>query len=523
MARDFKRVDREQQFLMPPSILDWLPKSHPVWLLIEVVKGLDLSAFEAKYVRGGVGRQAYPPSMMVTLLVWCMANGVVSSRRIERACLEDISCRVICGGLSPDHTTISTFRARHEAELAALFEQSLMLCGRAGLVELGTVALDGTKMSANASAGANRSPGWLERQVNERMQAAADQDRADDERFGEGDGFSVPEDFADPATRVERVAQLLDTETNSDGDSGGGGGAVGRGGSVERFQSLLSTVQATGAARVNLTDPESGLMHHANGGWVQGYNCQIVCTTHQVVLAVSVSSAPNDYGQFGPMVASARENLVAAGIGDAIGVVLADAGYNNPADLEFAENDPAAVLIAMRNRRDLAKAAAGPEPGRAWTEEQAQIDAEHRAEQQRRAAVYAQVDVGELSHRDGQELIGISGESFHRGYSAWKRSGVDAVPARKRRNPHTKPDQAAVRRWQMRVAFEDQANRDRYKQRGHTVETYFGNLKANTGLARFSRRGQQAVEAEWSTMAAANNIMKTIRAFTNLTGLVLRT
>ncbi len=532
MARAFKRVDREQLFLMPPSMLDWLPDSHPVWLLIEVVKRLDLSRFEERYRLGAAGREPFPPSMLVTLVLWCSANKIDSSRRIERACLEDISCRVICGGLTPDHTTISKFVTQHRDALSGLFGQVLALCGRAGLVELGTVALDGTKVSANAAAGANRTAEHLRRQVDQMLTDLAGNDETDDDRFGDGDGFSVPDDLADPATRGDRVQRLIDAHGSRDVSGGPDPGSgvdrlalvpLNKGGSTKDLAHslvLLGWASSTGAVRVNMTDVDSALLHGANGGWLQGYNCQVVTTANQIVLAVSVSNAANDYGQFGPMLDRARENLVAAGIDDAIDHVLADAGYSSEADLEAAEADPANTLIAVGKHRDVGKDP-GPEPGSEWAKENTAIGSEHRAEQQRRAALYQRFANGELSRSQAKAAIGISDESFHRGFNAWQAGGVDAVPVRKRKNPHPRPTGGQRHRWKMRAALAQEANRERYKKRGHAVETYFGQIKGNRGFTRFARRGLPAVEAEWSMAATMHNVDKLMAAITNLCHVML--
>src|SRR3954452_14588193 len=156
MGAGFIVLDREQVFLMPPSVRDWVPEGHLVWTVLEAVGELELSAFYAEYRSDGHGRPAYEPSMMVALLLYAYARGTRSSRAIERACVEDVACRVVAGNLAPDHSTIAEFRCRHEAALGELFSGVLGLCARAGRASVGVVAIDGTKMSANASVNANR-------------------------------------------------------------------------------------------------------------------------------------------------------------------------------------------------------------------------------------------------------------------------------------------------------------------------------------------------------------------------------
>src|SRR3954452_18954188 len=156
MGAGFIGCDRDQVFLMRPSLRDWVPKGHLVWTVLDAVGELDLSALYADYRDDGRGRPAYEPSMMVALLLYAYARGNRSSRGIERACVEDIAYRVVAGNLAADHSTIAEFRCRHEQPLAEVFSGVLGLCARAGLVSVGMVAIDGTKIAANASSDANR-------------------------------------------------------------------------------------------------------------------------------------------------------------------------------------------------------------------------------------------------------------------------------------------------------------------------------------------------------------------------------
>src|SRR5918996_6650967 len=151
MPQNFLACDRGQELLLPPSLREWLPEDHLAWFVIDAVAELDLGVFYAAYRADGHGRAAHDPAMMVALLLYCYALGERSSRRIERRCLEDVAVRVICANRAPDHTTIARFRRRHETALAGLFGEVLVLCAGAGLVEVGVIAVDGTKLHANAS------------------------------------------------------------------------------------------------------------------------------------------------------------------------------------------------------------------------------------------------------------------------------------------------------------------------------------------------------------------------------------
>ncbi len=166
---------------MPASLRDWLPEDHFAWFVLEAVEQLDLSAFHAAYRDDGWGRQAYDPAMMLALLLYAYCEGERSSRRIERRCREDIAFRVLSANQQPDHATICRFRQRHEPALAGLFVEAPRLCAEAGLVRAGVVALDGTKLRANASRERNRTQAQLEAEV-ERMLAEAEQVDAGRER-----------------------------------------------------------------------------------------------------------------------------------------------------------------------------------------------------------------------------------------------------------------------------------------------------------------------------------------------------
>src|SRR3954467_11129435 len=151
MAQNFIACDREQPFLLPPDVREWLPENHLAWFVIDVVAVIDTTAFYAAYREDGHGRAAYEPAMMIALLLYCWARGTRSARAIERACVEDVACRVIAAQQHPDHATIARFVVRHQDALGELFGEVLALCADAGLATVGVIAIDGTKFSANAS------------------------------------------------------------------------------------------------------------------------------------------------------------------------------------------------------------------------------------------------------------------------------------------------------------------------------------------------------------------------------------
>jgi transposase len=189
--------------LMPPSLTEWLPENHLVWTILGAVDQMDLGRFEEGYRLGGAGRPAYDPAMLVALLLYAYARGNRSSRGIERACWEDVAYKVICAMRTPDHSTIAEFRRRHELEIGELFDDVLGLCHEAGLVSVGVITIDGTKIKANASMDQNRSYRELVTQI---LREAEEIDRREDELYGEKRGDELPEQLRTPEGRRQALA-----------------------------------------------------------------------------------------------------------------------------------------------------------------------------------------------------------------------------------------------------------------------------------------------------------------------------
>ena len=212
MPQRFIDCDRDQAFLMPPSLTEWIDQDHLVWTVLDSVDELDLSAFYAAYRSDGRSRPAYDPRMMVGLLMYAYARGSRSSRRIERACVEDVAYRVIAANRAPDHSTIAEFRRRHEADIAELFDDVLGLCREAGLVSVGVIAVDGTKVMANASSYANVD---YRRIAIEILKEAERIDREEDGLYGEARGDELPEHLRTPEGRraaLKEAKRKLDQE-----------------------------------------------------------------------------------------------------------------------------------------------------------------------------------------------------------------------------------------------------------------------------------------------------------------------
>jgi transposase len=357
MAQNFIACDREQELLLPPSSREWLPDDHLAWFVLDAVEAMDLSAFLAGYRDDGWGRAAHDPAMMVALLVYAYAIGERSSRRIERRCHEDIAVRVITANQAPDHTTVARFRQRHERALGELFGDVLELCAEAGLVHVEVIAVDGTKVHANASPHANRD---YERIAREIVKEAGRVDAEEDEQFGDRRGDELPPELATaqgrrgwlrdakrrlderraeqarpiPASRPARLREAkrrLEEELWTECQANAAYEAYrarGRMKDGRRFGRPPDPYQPpdTPPGVINVTDPDSRNVKTSRG-WVQGYNAQAVVTAEQIVIAAEVTVDSPDFGHLEPMVTAAQAELANAGIRDTPEVVLADAGY----------------------------------------------------------------------------------------------------------------------------------------------------------------------------------------------------
>jgi len=207
MAYNFLRGDRDQPFLLPPDLRDWLPQGHLAWFILDVVDQLDLQSFYRQHRDDGHGHPAYDPKTLLGVLLYGYCLGVRSSRQLERRCQEDITFRVLAANQTPDHVTIARFRVRHEQALAGFLVESLKLCAAAGMIKVGVVALDGTKLAGNAADKANCTLDRLEREVAEILKQAAKADQREDRLFGDARGDELPAALASKADRLARLRQ----------------------------------------------------------------------------------------------------------------------------------------------------------------------------------------------------------------------------------------------------------------------------------------------------------------------------
>ena len=328
MAQNFLACDREQELLLPPSLREWLPEGHLAWFVIDAVAEMDLTAFYAAYRQDGHGRAAHDPAMMVALLLYAYATGRRSSRVIERACVEDVAVRVIAANQRPDHCTIARFRQRHEAALAGLFGEVLALCADAGLVGVAVLAVDGTKVHANASQHQNLDYNQIAREILAEADAV---DRAEDERFGEQRAAEAKPIAKSRRERLREGKRRLEEDhevhcrANKAYESYRARGVMKDG---RRFGKPPTPYQppATPQGKVNITDPDSRNVKTPRV-YVQGYNAQAVCNENQIVVAAEINTDSPDFGHLEPMITAAEHELADVGIAEVPAVVVADAGY----------------------------------------------------------------------------------------------------------------------------------------------------------------------------------------------------
>jgi len=449
MAYNFIECDRETGYLLPPSLHDWLPEGHLAWFIIDAVNQMDLTKFYGKYRLDGCGNTAYNPSMMTALILYAYSQGERSSRKIERGCEIDVALRVITANKKPDYSTICRFRSENATELKNLFTDVLRLCKEAGLVKVGVVALDGTKIKGAAALSANRTRKHLEEEVEKMFKEAKAKDEEEDMLYGKDKrGDELPEGLRERGSRLKRLQEAksrLEREAEEK--------------AKERKRKI--TERATQEeneghkkrgrkpkepnpkpkkeAKANVTDPESRIMK-TRSGYAQGYNAQAIATKEQIIIAAAVTQEANDVKQSKPMLKKANEELKTAGIEEKIGTILEDAGYWSEANISDETLKCEELLIA--------------------------------------------------TNKD------------------WKqRKAMSEQPAPKGRIPKN-----LTARELMERKLLTQRGRKLYKLRGQTIEPIFGQIKDGRGCDCFMRRGIKAADSEWSLICSTHNLLKLWRS-----------
>lgn len=345
MAKTYRPYCPDQMFLLPPSLRDWLPEDHLVYFVSDVVDQLDLSKIEAVYEKDDRGQPPYHPRMMTKILVYSYCIGVFSSRKIQSRLVEDVAFRVLAAGNQPDFRTISDFRKIHLDALQGLFEQVLKLALTAGAIKLGRVALDGSKIKANASKHKAMSykrmkeeEKTLRNEVQKLLKQAKAADDEEDARYGKDkNGNELPEELGRRETRLKRIKEAkraLEERTREEAKEG------------KEPENADEKSTPEDKAQYNFTDPESRIMKGADG-FVQAYNAQAVVEEgSQLIVAQAVTQEANDKQQVMPMIAAVKNQS-----GQMPTQLLADSGYCSERNLAHLEQKPVDVYIATGRQK----------------------------------------------------------------------------------------------------------------------------------------------------------------------------
>lgn len=466
MGKTYRAWNPNQSWLLPPSPQDWLPEDDLVYFLMDVVEQLDISAITGVYEKSERGFPPFHPRMMACLLIYSYAMGVRSSRQIAQRCRRDLGWRVIAGADIPDFRTISGFRKTHLAAISELFIQVLQICQRSGLVTLGHLSLDGTKIKANASRHKAMSYGRmleeearLKGEIAVLLGEAQAQDAAEDARLGDADQSNkLPEELTRRETRLQRIQEArtmlearfqavaekqpgveeapLAPESQDNEPSQKVPSAV-----IENAVPAASVPMDIGMAvpekaQINFTDPESRIMKASNKGWDQCGNAQaVVDGAGQIIVAADVTDQANDVRQVIPMLIQAQENV---GENQVIEKVSADAGYFSEENVNWMEHN--------------------------------EID--------------AYVATGRLKH--GEKPISA---------------------------PCGRIPQALTVKERMIRKLRTHKGREVYARRKAIVEPVFGQIKQAMGFRQFLMRGLRQMRGEWKLVCLSYNIRKLFRAF----------
>jgi transposase len=368
MSKEFRPWKIDETQLLPPSVQDYVPRDHISQLIVSLVReSLDLSAIIGSY-RSGLGQPPFDPRMMTALLLHGYASGVYSSRRIARAAVERADFMMIVAGDPPDFRTISEFRRRHLKALAELFVQVLKLAEKAGLVKLGHVALDGTRIKANASKHKAMSYDRMKKreaelaaEVDRWLKAAEAADAEEDKLYGDKRGDEMPDWVADKQKRLAKIREAkaaLEAEAKAAAEAERKARAeaeerrIAEGGKKNGKTPAPPNTEPDGKAQRNFTDPESRILK-TKDGYIQGYNAQAaVDGAHQIIVAQTLTSSSSDQAQLAPLLDGIRANL-----GTNPDEVSADAGYCSDANLRTIKRRRIEGYIATGRQKHGTKSA----------------------------------------------------------------------------------------------------------------------------------------------------------------------
>lgn len=534
MARLYRRVDRDQQFLMPPDMSEWLSDGHLAWFVLEVVDQIDTAVFHRRHPRSGPGRSAYDPEMLLALLVYSYAVGERSSRRIESLCVTDVAFRVICAQDVPDHTTIARFRAVHQDAFRDLFTRVLVLCAQAGMGRVGVVSIDGTKIAANASMGANRGEAWLKEEATRIMAEAAAVDAAEDAQFGDARGDELPPELADPRTRAERIRTALKQVQDKQVDTDATVAAV-----RAKAEDYLRRVEAGQApagrppegidpvrlARARLTREQTRRAEATDAGQRKKAGAALFRIRARLAKAEAQRALEQAVASSRPRQNATTPDGVACD--DTAAPVGARAGSKKPRAARANTTDPDSRLMSTKNGWvqgfNAQIAVSDDHLILATTLTQDPTDTLWFEPMMKAAMTAAEIVTAAHPRPDGCPGQSAPIDMFlaDAGYLSKHNltvEGPDRLIAlgtnrdlRREAREHPAsgpPPHTASPTEQMRHRLRTPEGAKTYKRRGATVEPINGHLKDQIGLRRFSRRGLKSAASELDLAAAAVNLLK---------------
>jgi transposase len=524
MAKRYRPVDRDQAFLFPPDMREWLPADHPVHLVITVVEDhLDTSAFHAGRKTGGAGTAGYDPDMLVTVLAWAYAHGVTSSRRMEELCRTDVAFRLICAGNLPDHATFARFRKESGGAAAAFFAQVLVLCARLGMGRLGTVALDGMKIAASASKAANRGEEKLRELAERAVAAHTAADAAEDELYGEGRrGDEVPPEAWSPRRRGERIRAAL-AQLEAEREAAEAEQQAKAEGFRERQRAGQRTGRGPAAAEVALAEENLARVRAAREADLAGLERQYAagrprrgrparvddyCRVREAAAKLEAAreraaeAQRTAAGEPGPVrnitdpdsrLMPTRSGFIQGyntqNVTSQDGLVIATELTDDPADMAWYEpmmdkaEQAAALIEANRPARPEGAAEPDGSPGGIG---QALADAGYCSE-------------ANLTCDGPDRLIAVG-----------KRRDLEKAARGRDQDDSMGQDWGGPAVRAMRERLRTQDGIEAYRQRGHIAETPHGHIKHNMGFRQLSMRGKDKAAAEWTFTCAIHNLFKAL-------------
>lgn len=512
MARGYLPVDRDQQFLLPPNVRDWLPEGHLVWFVLDVVARVDTSGLHAGHRLGGAGRRAYDPEMLLALLIYSYCMGQRSSRQIERLCEVDVAYRVICANWVPDHTTIARFRQGHQTDAVRLFTDVLILCAECGLVKVGVIAVDGTKVAGVASLKANRTREQIEKEVAKMIVEADEVDSSEDDLFGGDRGDELPVDLVDPRSRRARLDAALVEMTRreaervaaeqaaSQGRAAAEAKAAGelrtvagrrpKGREVELAERALEfQIRKNTLRRERLERDAAARGRKPCGPAFRGGDLWRARARLAKARAVEQQQSTPDTATKNPSTSS-DERALRVNLSDPDSRTMTTPhGWIQGFNAQAAANENGIVIAADVTQQ---------------VNDSLQCEPMMRAIDDRLTAAGVTDTVGMLLFDAGYiSEANIAAAGPPRLIATGKSWKLRKQPPTSGPPP---PDASPIESMQHRLCTPEGSAL--YKKRQHTIEPIFATIKEPLRFRRFSRRGLDAVKAEWQLITTAQNINK---------------